>query len=150
MRGDGDARGKKNRVQRKKAERNERIEGTSSLSPPPALIIQCRFITILIGAPRHVELAGFGTMRETGTRPLPSTNVIEYFAIVTLSRPRARARTLREHYRLCGENMLSTAVAKCNDGITVQPGVEDVSLVAETFNGPSRRRSSRNGKPRME
>jgi len=86
---------KKNRVQRKKAERNERVEGTSSLSPPtPVLIIQCRFITILIGAPRHVELAGFGTMRETGTQPpsLPSTNVIEYFAIVTLSRPRARAR----------------------------------------------------------
>lgn len=58
-------------------------------------------------------------------------NVIDYFAIVTLSRLQAVGAHLLPHYRLRGENMLSTAVAKLNDGVTVHWGVEDISLVVE-------------------
>lgn len=59
-------------------------------------------------------------------------NVIDYFAISWRFHDcEAVGAHLLPHYRLRGENMLSTAVAKLNDGVTVHWGVEDISLVVE-------------------
>lgn len=107
---------------------------TSATKGPlwPALIICYRFITILIGGTTLVELAGVETMLETGTRRLDECNwVFRNRDAFTTTRAH-----LLPHYRLRGENILSTTVAKYNDGVTAHWGVEDISPVAETIQWP--------------
>lgn len=61
-----------------------------------------------------MELAGVGTMHETGTRRPDECNwVFRNRDAFTTTRAH-----LLPHYRLRGENMLSTTVAKYNDGVT--------------------------------
>lgn len=79
-----------------------------------------------------VELASLGTMLETGTRRHDECNwVFRNRDAFTTTRAH-----LLPHYRLRGENMLSTAVAKYNDGVTAHWGVEDISPVVETIQWP--------------
>lgn len=79
-----------------------------------------------------VELAGLGTMLETGTRRPDECNwVFRNRDAFTTTRTH-----LLPHYRLRGENMLSSAVAKYNDGVTARWGVEDISPDAETIQWP--------------
>lgn len=79
------------------------------------------------------KLAGFGTMHdETGTQCLDECNWLfrNRDAFMTIQVVGAH---LLPHYRLRCENMLSTAIAKLSDGVTVYWG----SFIVETFNGPS-------------